>query len=218
MAPLGAIFLLDFFIWRDNINVYKSEVLMSEKNEKKNNRWIMWTIIPIVLVLIVIACWLLFRGKETHVSTPSESNKQVAVECRSNGTIQGSFFDDTRAEKVSHIIKGLFSDNTLGRITYNYEASYSSAGAAETELAYLHAQHNKYLSGRGLDQNILKSTFSNTDERVKITMFTDADKIVIEDAQFFFLNSDDFQRFRSYNKEEFADMYKSKGFSCTIHE
>lgn len=188
---------------------------MSENNQKK---WLGWLVLLIIIIAIIVFCWLLFKGKETYITTEYNTDKTTAIECRSNVNIENAFFDDFNARSFEHVIKATFRNDSIDKITYNYEADFNSDDKAETAKAVMHASYSKYMANKNLRSDILKPTFSNSGSHVKITLITDVDKLIIDDALFFFLSADEFQRIRSYNEENLTKKYNGKGFSCETYK
>ena len=189
--------------------------MSDEKN--KDKRWFYWIVILIAIIVIIVVCWFFFRGSETYTSDSPGAQKTVAIECVSGGQDE-SFFADNRVEEVSHKIKGTFKNDILDRISYDYDALFSSDTIAETNHAVFHGQYNKYMASKNINPDSLQPSFSSSGSSVKITLITNASKLSNENIQFFFLNMDDFQRIKSYNPRELAKLYQEKGFSCEIHD
>lgn len=191
---------------------------MSNDSENKKHEWkgLLVGVFVVILVLLIVFCWFLLQGKETHISEEPNSGTSTAIECSGND-IEDAFFVNSDGAS-SHTVKGFFVDGKLKKISYNYDAEYSSDEAAETANAVLHGNYNKYMASESLNPESLIPTFSNNGNRVKIDLITSADKLTNDNSLFFFLNMDDFQHIKNYDPEKLVSIYNGKGFSCEIHD
>ncbi len=188
---------------------------MSNK-QTKSIRWWEWLIWTIVLLIIMILCVVLFKGNETHTSESPNNEKTVAIECTISNPEDG-FFDTSQGQNIQHVIKAIFKDSKIDKISYNLEANYDSESIADTSNAIMHGKYNKYMASKSLDPDILKPSFRYNGNTVKVSLLAEIKNLNNETIEFFFLNMDDFQRIKSYDAEKLAKLYEKKGLSCIVN-
>ena len=190
---------------------------MSEKSSKKIPGWLKWLLFAIFIIIIIMIIWLIFRPKESHTSSNVAGEKIILLKCKSENP-EDAFFETFSAKESTHEIRATFKDDKIDKISYIFEAKYDSLKAAEAANASLHGQYNKYMGEYGLSEQSLNPNFAVIDDSIKIYLDTDKKNINHSTSQFFFLNSDEFQRFSSRNSEELKQIYENKDFSCEIHK
>lgn len=188
---------------------------MTEK--KQIPVWIKWLIILCVIAVIVFIAWWFLRPKQTDVQSEDQTDKTVSLQCEVSD-IDGAFFESSTAQKITHEIRATFKNDKIDKMSYTFYGVYNSHSVAENVNAILHGQYNKYMGEQGLSQQSLNPDFATIGDDLKITLFTDRAKLSSLTTQFFFLDTDEYQRLASRSVSEMKELYEAKGFSCEVNE
>ena len=190
---------------------------MSEK-ENKNRLIVIKTIALIILIVAIgIVIWLLTARHETHISTTTGSSDYRSLEC-SAAHPDDPFFAPETAQKISHDVSILFTDDNLKEISYRFEGVYNTEEKAEFNKVKMHADYDKYMVSGGLNQEILNPVFSIDKTKVRISLYAEAKKVNSVVARLFFMTGDDFEKISEFKPEDYRKMYESKGFTCKLND
>lgn len=199
------------------LEIVKSEVMMTKDNRKNNYIWFGCIAIVIIVIVAMLIYYFLFNKDETHISQGIDSTKTASIECTA-GKIEDEFFAEENADSVKNTIKMMFVSDKFDRLFYNYEGKYGSDAAAETANAVLHGRYNKYMASKSVDPDSLDPSFSNSGNTVKIVLNADSNDLSNANVNLFFLSMDEFQHIRSYKINDWMKLYKGKGFTCEKHD
>ena len=184
-----------------------------QEQPKNNKKWIRIILLALLVVVIVVIVVLLFRTNETYTSDGGTSEKIDSLTCTAS-ELEDPFFKPENDGELEHMIKATFKGGKLDKLSYSLEGKFSSDETAEYVEADLHADYNIYMGKNNLSQSMLNPSFSAVENRVKVSLLTDAKNLTNNTIVFFFLNMDEFQTVRRYSMRDLAKLYENKGFSC----
>lgn len=182
--------------------------------EKKRTINTIGIILLIFAAIIVLIFFILFNGRETYTSDDRGSDAYLALDCKT-GAIDEAFFTSSTVNTISNHLKVTFNKDGVDKIFYSFEGVYRSEGDAEQDNAVLHARYNKHMSEYGIYPEVLTPTFSTVNTKLTINLYAkNRDVITRGIGTLFFIDDDNLESFLKYSRDQVADYYKDKGFSC----
>ena len=172
----------------------------------------------IVVLAVLIAAVAIFssflKSEETYISAETSGIRVGALNCKTSQP-SDSFFVSNTALNNDHELKVTYSGERIGRINYIYNGEYDSNDTADTAGSLLHADYNIYM---GENAESLYPTFSVVENKLKISLYTEYQKLNAKNAKLFFMNADEYHESSNYSIHDLKKIYESKGFSCEISE
>lgn len=190
---------------------------MSENKGSRVNTMMIAALVLVVGAVILAIMWLLTNRHETKISNTINTDNYSSLICESNSP-EEPFFVSKSVQRFTHELKVMFNNGHLNDISYRYEGTYNSNDVAETAMAEMHADYNKYMSGGGVYQEKLNPVFATDKTKTRISLYAEPDKLNNVVARLFFLGEDDLNKLGSYSQSDLKELYEKKGFSCTIHD
>lgn len=186
------------------------------KETKESYNWLKWLIALALIVVIMVIVWMLFVSNETYVTNDAsgKNNKIGSLVCKTKESDE-AFFNLSQAKEEQHEIKATFKENKLDKMSYNYDGVYETNERAEYAAAKFRVDYDTFMGKKSLEPSILDSKFAAVDNKARVSLFADRDKLNNNTVGFFFLDMDEFQKIKSYSIENLADIYRKKGFDCT---
>lgn len=193
-----------------------TELEKKSKNKKAMSLVATWIVILAVVIAVVAFFMVNFRSTETYMSTSSDGATVGSLSCTAVNP-ENPFFASS-AQNSNHELKITTRGQAKDKISYVYNGEYASNAAAETAGSSLHADYNIYMGENGIYQESLYPTFSVVENRLKVSLYTEFDKINSVTARLFFINADEFHELNDYSVEDMKVLYESKGFLCEMSE
>lgn len=194
-----------------------TELEKKSKNKKIISSTTIWIVAIAVSIALSVAAFMLFGSKETHISTSKTETTIKSLMCNSADP-KNPFFVSETAETNNHVVKVTYRGEIADKISYNYDGSYTSSSVADTVGSSLHADYNIYMGKNGAYQESLYPTFSVVDNKLKVSLYTEYNKVNSVTAKLFFINAEEFHDLDNYSIEDLKNLYVEKGFSCEISE
>ena len=165
--------------------------------------------------------WVLsniFAEKNTSLSLSENSVTAISsLHCVASSP-NNAFFGSRGAKDDRHEIKIAFRDNKPVDISYTLNAFFKNNDIArQMESTYIF-NYNTYMSNKSTAAEALSPSFAVIDDKVKVNLYIEADKIDQSVAKMFFINSDQTNNFKNLPYREVSNMYNVQGFSCTYTE
>ena len=176
-----------------------------------------WIIPAIIIIVVAVLIFLLFKPKETYDSSGDHVIKVGILEC-TGSEIENPFFVSDSAQKYTHGLKITIKDDHPANIFYTFTSTYNSEDAVEVANAVLHADYNKYMSKNSASFEYLNPVFSNVNTKLQINLFAEKSKLNPVTARMFFLTIDELSDFDNYNTKDLEKLYENKGFSCKYND
>lgn len=190
---------------------------MSNKKERDKYLIIGVIVFAVIAMLVLVLIWLFTNNHETLISEDANYGTITSLECHSDH-IEKSFFDPESAQRYTHLITATFKGDRLDNISYNYDGTYRSEGVADSELARMHADYNKYMGSVDVYSESLNPVFNAIKSKLKISLYGEPKTLNEAVMVLFFLEKEDYGKFKDLSGKDFKKRYESKGFDCTFHE
>ena len=189
---------------------------MSE-NKKSRIDIVKTVVLMLIVGAVCLTIWLLTNQRETRISTTTETGNYGSLICTSSSPSE-PFFVSKNVQRFTHEVTAMFTNEHLKDVSYKYEGTYSSTGTAETAMAELHADYNKYMANGGVYQEKLNPVFTTDKTKVRVSLYAEPEKLNSVVAKLFFLSDDDLSKLSKYSQNDLKKVYEKKGFSCKIHD
>ena len=190
---------------------------MNEK--RRNSHYLIIGVISlsIIIILILIVVWFFMNGHETLISEDVNYGSITSLVCKTDHADE-NFFNPEGAQRYTHLITAAFKGDRLSNISYNFDGTYRSEGAAETDMARMHANYNKYMGSIGVYSESLNPIFNANKTKVRISLYAEPKTLSQAVMTLFFLEKDDYGKLKDLGGEDFEKMYRFKGFECTFRD
>lgn len=190
---------------------------MSEKNKSSQVPIVAIGLLMGIIILIGVAVWLLTNRNETYTTSTSDESNYSALECTSSHPDDPFFVSET-AQRYTHSLKALFTDDTLNEMSYRYEGTYDSNEGAKHAEAWMHGDYNQYMVAGGLNEESLNPVFSIDKSKVIISLYAEKKKINNTVARLFFINDEEYVKIGKYTPDNYRKMYEARGFTCKVSD
>ncbi|MBR2994327.1 hypothetical protein IKF32_00180 [Candidatus Saccharibacteria bacterium] len=174
-----------------------------------------FAIIAFILLVIAIIVWFFLNGRETYISDETESDAYLGLDCTADNPTDGFFYSQVANSATNHI-KVTFVNNKIYKMYYSYEGTYRSNDVALQEETNFHIKYDEHMGSYGLVNSILTPTYSTAKTKMQINLYAkNRDVINKGTAVFFFVDEDDVESFHDFSRDDLANYYSKKSFSCT---
>ena len=181
----------------------------------ENKKMVGFAVLMLILLIIAFIIWFFLNGTETYISDDTDAEPYQALDCTAGNLEEGFFYNQVANTVVNHI-KATFANKKVYKIYYSYEGTYRSNDVALQDETNLHIRYDEHMGGYGILNSTLSPTYSTVKTKTQINLFAKSrDTIKKGTAVFFFINDDDIESFLDYSRDQAADYYSKKGFSCT---
>ena len=187
---------------------------MSNSVKQEKRRLIMDIFIVVfILIIVLIVIWILSSGRETVVTSTTETEKQEKIICKTDSD-EASFFKSNLETSSEHEIRIVLINNKMSRLYTDYSFTFESNSIAENEAGVLHARHNEMLGKNNIPLDVFSINFSINDNTVKIEMFGEPKNLNSVTSKLFFIDASEFDKVKSMSSASIKTLYESKAFSC----
>lgn len=180
------------------------------ENGKKRIIWVSLLILVVILVVIAVVV-ILLNGNTTGDVTVSSGGAIIGVKCTDTELMHPVFAD---VQPVSHTntITANFVGNDLSSIMYRYDGAYRSEDEASHARVMAEADYNLILANEyDVKIDVFSHSFMTDDEKMALTITSDADKVTPRTAPYFLLDAlTEFPK----TLDELRTAYEAKGFFC----
>ena len=185
------------------------------KTNNKNNRThqiVRLAGVIVILLAVIIALWLLLRGKTTTSGRYPDNIKDESLVCSSDSKIYdklGSFSPAPSSTelKITAIFRGT---DTLNRLSIKNLMTFESQSEAVVAEARSHANFNLGLQALNVDSGSFENKFSILDKQLLFNLTARKSDITDFSKAYFMLKSDKLPETLADYKAE----YESQGFKC----
>lgn len=190
-----------------------------EVEKKKNTRNVVILVVFLALAAGITALLInLFTEKSSYTSDGVQTTSAVSLYCTTKSkNIPEAFFDVSQADNASQTIKVIFNNKKIDSIFYNAVLIYPDNNKAIAAEATLNSAYGNYLQANGEDRNLFSPNFSVDGNEVKVSLYTDRDKLSSKLAKVFLIDTSE-TSLDSYSSKVLSTLYKTKGFSCEAKE
>lgn len=190
---------------------------MSEKNKQEKKAIVGAILFGLVVVFIGVITWLLTHKTEIYTSEGSIDTDASSLDCVASHPTD-AFFVSSVAQSFEHRLKLIFKGEVVSDISYVFEGTYNSDSIAETAMAEMHAQYNKYMGKYGVSAENYNPVFTSVKAKANISIYVERAKLNNVIARIIFISDDEFRKIDEYKPEDFKKNYENRGFYCTNHE
>ena len=170
-----------------------------------------------IAVAAAFLVWALTDTSETSTIQTDINKKTDSLICTAS-IPKEPFFNDTIATDTIHEIKLLFDNNKPDKIFYSYTGTYDDEKKAKYYVSIMQADFNRFFGRQNIPTGIFSTTFTTIENKSKISIYSNMDKVNPTTSKIFFLDSDIFYNAKNYSNVELKSLYEGKGFSCEYNE
>lgn len=181
----------------------------------KDNRNTMTIIFSIVLIIIAIACMLIYftKGKVTISGSLPGDQQNPSLQCVANNLNYPFFRYDESKGKTTEI-NAIFYNDKLGSISIIHTLYYDNIDQADGSEAQNHASMGIHFAKDGLGSDPFSAHYSKQQDRMSMTLYAKSSELSEISGKYFLINDIDI----GSPIETYENMYKSLGFICTKTE
>ena len=191
----------------------------SEKSKKKRT-FIDAVIIAAIAAIVALVVFLVTYKKETWITEEYDYGDTLALACTSHeNDPEVAFFSSETATSVEHIVKMVYNNDKVQKISYEYEGKYDSDDEAKEDSGAMHTKYNIYLGDHGIDHAILTPVFQYTGKKALIRLYLDDyNKMNSTLGKIFYIGNGMKDTVGKNSAKETKKLYENKGFSCIIND
>lgn len=198
---------------------------MKELDKKKRKKLIIEAIVfAIIVAIVAIIIVLLTYKKETHITEDIDHGNALALVCTSYDNTRDDednrpFFYSDSANSVKHLVKMVFSDDKISKLSYEFEGKYDSDEEAKLDNGEMHARYNTYLGEHNVEHELLTPIFQYTGKKGLIRLYLDDyKKMNTTIGKIFYIGTGMVDTIGKNSAKETKKIYENKGFSCIIND
>lgn len=193
---------------------------MKESDKEKRKKLITEAVVvAIIVAIIAIVVILLTYRRETHIIEKTDDGDTSALVCTSQNNDDLAFFKSDTAVDVEHVVKSVYSDGKINKMSYEYIGDYESKGVAEHDDAVLHARYNIYMGEHDKKSESLTPVFQVVNDKLTIKLYlesySDMNSVI---GKLFYIGSGLEGTIGKNSINDTKKYYEKRGFSCIISE
>lgn len=193
---------------------------MEEKERKLSKKIIIAyaIIVAAIMGLVALIIYTVTNKKETHIYETHVGNNSSSLACTTHDN-ETAFFSSEIATNVSHLVKLVYKDGVVSKISYEYDGEYDSEEDARKDNGDMHAKYNIYLGEHNISHNVLTPVFQHDGNIARIRLFLDNyNNMNAVIGKLFYIGSAVKDAVGKNSIEETKKIYENKGFSCIISD
>ena len=194
---------------------------MKEPEKKKNKRLVIDAVVMITIVVcIALVIILLTHQTETHTTEEYDDGDAAALVCTSDSNDgEKDFFKSETANRVEHMVKLVYDNGKVEKMSYEFMGDYNSNEEAKDENGKMHTSYNIYLGENGVDHEMLTPVFQYYDNKSIIKLYLDDyRKMNYALGRIFYIGNGMKDVVAKNSIKETKKVYENKGFSCIIND
>ena len=171
----------------------------------------------IIAIIVIVALFMLLRGREMRKTTANQPNKIIALICTTSDAKNG-FFSMKSAKEVQHIIKVSYEDGRARDINYSMNAFYGTEENAQMAYAGIMADYNTGMAERGLNSENLHPSFSVVGTTFRLNLFASITSALNTIPELFFVEKVNAHVLEHDGWSVIQAYYEEKGFNCSTND
>ncbi len=187
--------------------------MITKKNKLMLGIGIIMAFILTVCVIVLFVAQL--KGRKTHFSSNNTSERIASLSCNTNSSERSFFAIST--DKAKHEIIVTFNNGKPDKFFYTLVGKYNSEQEAASDASKNSIQYDLYMANNGRKPNSLSTRFSNTNDEILFSVYTDVSVIDTITIPIFLLPTD-IKNLGSFSIEELKKIYETEKFNCTISQ
>lgn len=192
---------------------------MKESDKKNRKNFVVDAIVvALIVALIAIVIIILTHKKETHSVAEYNEGEASTLVCTSHNN-ESSFFKSDIAMNVKHVVKAIYYDDKISKMSYEYEGKCRTDEEADKDSGDLHTRYNLYLGEHGVKHEILAPVFQFANNYARIKLYLDDyGKMNPVISTIFYLDEEEIKTVGENDVNKAKKLYENKGFSCIIND
>ncbi len=189
---------------------------VSKKKRRKAGKtnWLATAGISLILIAAALLVCFFLNGKTTVTGGWPEPETSESLSCEAEGRAYPFFRYDNSTKKTTKIT-AVFKNDVLKTISLVHELYYNSSAEITQSEAENHAALNLRMQDERLGADALGANYAKLEDRMKMSLFADADKLNSGTVKYFEL---DWTESGEYNLATARKNYEAKGYKCATSE